>query len=287
MARFNKVTIIGVGLIGGSIGLAIKNRHAARLVTGVFRHASTLKRALKARAVDRGVMDIASGVKDADLVILATPVHFIPELVAKVLRSAKPGTIITDAGSTKEWIVRSVEKFQGKGSRVHFIGSHPMAGSEHTGVEYAVSDLFEDSPCIVTKTPKTDPKAVRKVALFWKSLGGRVRVMSPVEHDRTVSLISHLPHVVSFSLAGAVPGKALICAAEGFKDTTRVASSDPDLWADIFLTNRQAVVSAGRLFNTYAARVLKAIADNDRRTLVSLLKKAKANRDRNLYAKKV
>lgn len=279
MTQFKRVTIIGVGLIGGSIGLAIKRHKCARQVIGVFRHKATLKKALKARAIDKGVMDIRSGVKDADLVIIATPVHFIPAVVKEVARSAKPGAIVTDAGSTKEWIVGTVDAMLRSRKDISFVGSHPMAGSEHAGVEFAKSDLFEGSACIVTKTSKTDRGAIKRIVDFWESIGGRVTVMSPAEHDRTVSLISHLPHVVAFSLAGAVPLDQTRYAAEGFKDTTRVASSDPDLWADIFLTNPKAILSAGRMFNKTYSDLLKAISKNDRRRTVAILKKAKTKRD--------
>lgn len=285
MVRFNKIAIIGVGLIGGSISLAIKKRRLARKVTGVFRRETTLKRALKCKAVDRGVMDIASGVKDADLIILAAPVHLIPGLAAKALKSAKRGAVVTDAGSTKGWIVNKVEGLSGKSPKVHFVGSHPMAGSEHAGVEFATADLFKGSPCIVTKTPRTDAGALRKVSSFWRAVGGRVMVMSPAEHDRTVSLISHLPHVVAFALAGAVPVKDMACAAEGFRDTTRVASSDPELWADIFLTNRKALSDAGKLFNKQYGKLLKAIGRGDRCATVSILEQSKSKRDKLAYAK--
>lgn len=285
MARFNKVAIIGVGLIGGSIGLAIKKNRLTKKVVGIFRRKSTLKKALKYKAVDAGTMDIALGVKDADLIILAAPVHLIPGLAAKVLKGAKRGAIITDAGSTKGWIVNKIEGLLKRSSKVYFVGSHPMAGSEHTSVEFAAGDLFEGSPCIVTKTSRTDAGALKKVSSFWKSIGGRVKVMSPIEHDRTVSLISHLPHTVAFALAGAVPVKDMACAAEGFKDTTRVASSDPELWADIFLTNRRAISNAGKLFNRQYGKLLKAINRGDRSETVSILRRSKSKRDKLTYAR--
>lgn len=285
MAKFKKITIIGVGLIGGSIGLAIRKKKIATEVMGVFRHRSTMKKALKYGAVDKGTMDMKEGVKDARLVILATPVHSIPVLAAEASRFMKKDSIMTDAGSTKEWIVGEVEKVLGSTSCVFFVGSHPMAGSEHTGVRFAKGNLFDGSPCIVTKTARTDRKAIAKVALFWKSLGGKVSIMSPAEHDRTVSLVSHLPHVVAFSLAGAVPGREMAVAAEGFKDTTRVASSDPELWADIFLTNKKAILKAGGMFERYYRDILKAISKGDYRRTVSMLENAKSKRDRYIHDK--
>jgi prephenate dehydrogenase len=286
MKLFNRVAIIGVGLIGGSIGLAIKKRHVAKEVVGVFRHKSTLRRSLKAKAIDKGSMSIAEGVKGANLIIIASPVHSVPALVKEAAKSAKKGAIITDVGSTKGWIVSEVEK-KLKGARgVYFVGSHPMAGSERTGVEFARQDLLEDAPCIITNTPKTNSSALKRIINFWESLGAKVQVMSPSAHDSSVSLISHLPHIVAFSLAGSVPEKELAYAAEGFRDTTRVASSDPRLWADIFLTNKKEILKAGRLFEKYYRQTLKAVYQGSYSKMVDVLKKAKAKRDKLVYGGK-
>lgn len=284
MKQFNKVTIIGVGLIGGSIGLGIKQKRLADKVIGVFRHKTTLNKALKCKAVDAGVMTIADGVRDADLIILATPVHLIPKMAEEVMKNAKKGAIITDVGSTKKWIVDKIEKLPYRAQ--FFVGSHPMAGSEHAGVEFAVEDLLEGSPCIVTKTGKTNKAAMAKLIKFWKALGAKVKVTSPEEHDRSVALISHLPHLVAFSLAGAVPIKDLSLAAEGFKDTTRVASSDPALWADIFLSNRLQLIRSGRMFEKYYREVVRALSKKDYPAIVRLLKAAKTKRDKFVYGKK-
>jgi len=279
MVRFKKITIIGVGLIGGSIGLAIKEKKAADMVIGVFRRESTLKKALKYKAVDKATMSIADGVLDADLVIVASPVHSIPKIIRMVAKYAKKGVIVTDAGSTKSWIVNSVERSLAGNRKIHFVGSHPMAGSEHAGVEFATKDLFEKAPCIVTKTGSTDSTSLKKVIKFWTSLGAIVKVMSPASHDKSVALISHLPHIVAFSLAGSVPSQELQYAAEGFGDTTRVASSDSGLWADIFLTNKREILRAGRFFEVYYRGILKAISKGDRKGLVNFLKRAKSKRD--------
>jgi Prephenate dehydrogenase len=287
MALFKKITIIGVGLIGGSIGLAVKKKRLAREVVGVFRRESTLERALEFNAVDKATMFIEGGVNGADLIIVTSPVHSIPDIIKMAAKYAKKGAIVTDAGSTKSWIVGSAEKSLARSKKIHFVGSHPMAGSEHTGVEFARADLFENAPCIVTKTAKTDSASLKKVKAFWSALGAVVKVMSPASHDKSVSLISHLPHVVAFGLAGSVPLNELQYAAEGFKDTTRVASSDAELWADIFLTNRREVLRSGRLFEKYYKEILKAIAKGDHKKTVILLKRAKSKRDAlGLYGKK-
>lgn len=285
MRPFNKITIIGVGLIGGSIGLAVKKRGVAKEVAGVFRRKITLKKALARGAVDKGFMSVEDGVRGADLIIVATPVSGIVEALRKVMKKAPKGAVVTDVGSTKKFIVDRADKFL-KGSGVTFVGSHPMAGSERTSVEFARPDLFEGSPCIVTKTAATNKGALNTVADFWKSLGGKVKVMTPSEHDKSVALISHLPHIVAYSLAGAIPEKELAYAAEGFKDTTRVASSDPHLWADIFLTNRKEAIRACRMFEGSYKGILKALASEDHRGMVKALKKAKAKRDKFVYGAK-
>jgi prephenate dehydrogenase len=279
MAQFKKITIIGVGLIGGSIGLAIKKRKLAREVVGVFRRESTLRKALRRKAVDKAAMSIESGVKGADLIIVTSPVHSIPNIIKMAAKYAKRGAIITDAGSTKAWIVSSVEKDLARSRGVHFVGSHPMAGSEHAGVEFARANLFEKAPCIVTSYAATDRVSLKRVTRFWRSLGAIVKVMSPASHDKSVSLISHLPHIVAFGLAGSVPLRELQYAAEGFKDTTRIASSDPELWADIFLTNKREILKAGRLFESYYKNILKAISKGDHKKTVNFLKRAKSKRD--------
>ena len=280
MTKFNKITIIGVGLIGGSIGLAIKKRRLACEVIGVFRRTSTLRRALKHKAIDRGTMSIEDGVKDADFIILATPVLSIPTIAREVIKYAKKGAIITDAGSTKEWLVNKIERTLKPSKPVFFVGSHPMAGSEHNGVEFANGDLLKDSPCIVTKTKRTKKNTLGKVVGFWKGLGARVEIMSPASHDRSVSFISHLPHLVAFSLAGTVSEKELRYAAEGFKDTTRVALSDARLWADIFLSNQKEILKSARMFEKCYKKIIKALARRKYSEVARLLEAARAKRSK-------
>ncbi|MFA6320458.1 MAG: prephenate dehydrogenase [Candidatus Omnitrophota bacterium] len=286
MKRLNKIAIIGVGLIGGSIGLAVKRQGLAKEVAGVFRRKSTLKKAMRRKAIDKGFMSIKDGVKGADLIILATPVSSIVTVAREAVKYAEPGAVLTDVGSTKEWIVGHLEKIT-RGSTVSFIGSHPMAGSEHNSVEFSRDNLLEAAPCIVTRTVRTNAQALSKVVNFWKELGAKVKTMTPSQHDHSVALISHLPHIVAFSLAGAVPEKELVYAAEGFKDTTRVASSDPNLWADIFITNKKEAVKACRLFEISYKNILKALARNDYRGVVAALRRAKTKRDKFIYGPKV
>lgn len=280
MRQFKKITIVGVGLIGGSVGLAAKAKGVSDEVIGVFRHKSTLKKALKYKAVDRGTLDLRAGVKDAAIIVLAAPVHTIPKLAREVAGYAKRGAVITDVGSTKVWIVKVIEDILKSRPSIFFVGAHPMAGSEQQGVEHARHDLLEGAPCIITKTGRTDERALKSVTLFWKSLGSNVTIMNPLEHDRAVSLISHLPHIVAFSLAGAVPEKMLKFAAEGFRDTTRAAASDPGLWADIFLTNKGEIAKAGKLFEKYYKKVIRAILKGSYPETIRALAAAKGKRDK-------
>ena len=278
--KFNRITIIGVGLIGGSIGLAVKKRRLAKEVVGVFRRNSTMRKALSKRAIDRATMNIEEGVRGADIIIIASPVYSIPDLVYEAMKYAKSGAIITDVGSTKTWVTKEVAKLKKMRVSISFVGSHPMAGSEHAGVEYARPDLLEGSPCIVTRSIDTDGKALSKISGFWKSLGARVSVMTPGEHDKAIALVSHLPHVVAFSLAASVPLDMLKYAAEGFKDTTRVASSDPRLWADIFLSNREEVLRSARAFEASYRNLVKALSAGSYSQVTKLLGKAKIRRDK-------
>ena len=285
MKLFNRITIIGVGLIGGSIGLAIRKRRLAKEVVGVFRRSSTMRKALRKKAVDRATMNIKEGVKGADIIIIASPVYSIPDLARGAMRYAGPGAIITDVGSTKSWVMKQIAGIKRPRLSASFVGSHPMAGSEHAGVEFSRADLLEGSPCIVTKSPSTDVKALSKISGFWKSLGAKVSIMTPEEHDRAIAMVSHLPHIVAFSLAGAVPGNILKYAAEGFKDTTRVASSDPKLWADIFLSNRREVLRSARAFESSYKGLVKALSSGSYRQVVKILGRAKARRDSSIHGK--
>jgi len=285
MKTFDKIAIVGVGLIGGSIGLAVKKRKLAGSVVGIFRKNSTLKKALKRGAITAATMDLAEGVKGADLIIIASPVSSIPCLAKELLKHVKDGSVITDVGSTKAWITKEIAGALKRRKDVFFIGSHPMAGSERAGVEFARQDLLEGSPCIVTKDKFTDKIALRKVMAFWKSLGAKVNVMTPDEHDRSVSLVSHLPHLVAFGLALAVPDRDLKYAAEGFKDTTRVASSDPELWADILLSNRVHILKAAASFGATYKKLVCSLSKNDYAGIVRLIKAAKSKRDRCIHAK--
>jgi len=274
---FNRVTIIGLGLIGGSLGLAIKEKRIAREVIGVSRRKSTIKRALSIKAVDCATLDVKKGVKGADLIIFATPVLKIISIAKTISDVLEEGVIVTDAGSTKERIVKDIESILPDG--ISFIGSHPLAGSEKSGVQYADKDLFKGAWCILTKSPRTDPKALKKIEKFWRRLGMKVKVTSPKRHDKIVSALSHLPHAVSVALTNACRGKDLHLAAGGFKDTTRIASGSPELWKDIFVTNKKNILRDISTLEKELSKIKAALKNNDSARLLRLFNRAKDTRD--------
>ncbi len=274
---FKRVTIIGLGLIGGSLGLSIKKERLARNVIGVSRRKSTIQRALSLKTVDSATLDLAKGVKDADLVILTAPVLTIINIARQISKHLKKGAIVIDAGSTKSHIVKKVEAVFPRG--VSFVGSHPISGSEKSGVRFADSELFKGAYCILTKTSRTDSKALGKVKRFWAGLGMKVEIMSPDKHDKTISKVSHLPHAVSAALVNSCNKKDLHLIAGGFKDTTRIVSGSPELWKDIFVTNRKNMLSDIKIFKKELSRIEKALKKANSTELLKLLKKAKSIRD--------
>jgi len=272
MRLFNKVAIVGVGIIGGSIGLAVKKRKLARLVIGISRHKKTIDSALTRKAIDRGFCDI-SAVQEADLVILALPVSSIIQIGREMTALIKSGVLVTDTGSTKKEVVRELEKVL-----PNFVGGHPLAGSEKQGVINADGDLFRDSLCILTPTKKTSKTALNKIKNFWKVLGAQVFYLSPAKHDKYISYVSHLPHIVAFSLIYSIPRNTLYLASGGLKDTTRIAASGDELWKDIFITNPENILVALKTFNNSLSRIRSAIIRRDTKALVKILRQARLKR---------
>ena len=273
---FRQVTIVGVGLIGGSLGMAIKKNCLAQEVFGLSHRHTSLVYALKNNAIDKAFHDIKKAVSNADLVIMATPVTAIVNLLPIISRYLKRGCIVTDVGSTKTLIVETAEK---NFSSAFFVGSHPLAGSEKKGAAFSTADLFVNSLCIMTPTDKTNRIAEEKVRALWMRLGAQVKNLSPVEHDKVLSYISHLPHVVAYALINGVPNDYLQYAAQGLKDTTRVAGSSPHMWNDICLMNSKNIVQALDELVKSLSVLRKTILAKDEQNLVESFKKAKAKRD--------
>ena len=272
------LTIVGVGLIGGSVGLAAKVRDVAGRVVGVGRSAADLARARAAGVIDSFSTDLAAGVAAADLVIVCTPVDRIAADVLAAGRAARPRAVLTDAGSTKGAIVAAVAAgLPARGPK--FVGGHPLAGSEKKGADHARPDLFVGRTVVLTPTPDTAPAAALGVERFWQALGATVVRMTPADHDAALAATSHLPHAVAAGLAGATPPDWLTLAATGFRDTTRVAAGDPALWAAIFLANRDAVLAAADGFAGRMAGFRRAVAESDTNALTKWLADAKQVRD--------
>jgi prephenate dehydrogenase len=271
------ITIVGAGLIGGSLGLAAKQRGVARTVRGLGRRQASLDRARAGGAIDEGFLEPAAALKGANLVILCTPVDQIAEQVLAYAPYCDPGTLLTDAGSTKATIVAAVEEKLGDG--LAFVGSHPLAGSEKRGPEHAQADLFQDRWTVVTRTPRTDADALAKTIAFWQALGARVTVMTPDEHDRALAMTSHLPHLLAVALAGTLPEALSHLTASGFRDTTRIAAGDPALWTAIFAHNRDAVLAALEPLENRLADLRKALESRDWKRMETLLGQAKKVRD--------
>ncbi len=274
---FKKITIIGLGLIGGSLGLAIKEKHLSDKVIGVSRRRSTLIKALSLKAVDSVTLDLKKAVSESDFIILCTPVDKVMKLTSLIAKFLKKGTIVTDAGSTKSDIVKHCEKAMPEG--VNFVGSHPLAGSEKSGLWHAEKDLFKDASCIVTRAKRTDSKALSKVNKFWKALGMKVENMSPDMHDKIVSKVSHLPHALSVALSNSCSKKDLKFASGGFKDVSRIASGSPELWKDIFKTNKKNLARDINLFKKQLLKLEKALKSKKDKELLKILDKAKTIRD--------
>ncbi len=236
MPNARNVAIVGVGLIGGSIGLALRKRGLAGNVTGVGRNQATLDKALAVGAIDRATTDLGEGVANAEIVLVATPVDSIAEHVCQVAAAAPLARLITDAGSTKGLICREVAaRLAGKSQ--NYVGSHPLAGDHRTGPENAREDLLVDRTVVVTPTKATSVEVLEIARDFWQSLGATVHVMSPEEHDQALAATSHLPHLVASALAKCTAQEYLPLAATGWADTTRVAAGDAELWTQIFNQN--------------------------------------------------
>ncbi len=251
--QLRRITIWGVGLIGGSLGLALKKNGFRGQRVGLGRNIGRLEKARQHDAVDVVTTDMAEGLHESDLVVLCTPVEMVPVLVQQIIESvgSQQSMVLTDVGSTKSVLVEAVEaQLRQHGSdTLSFVGGHPMAGSHETGVDAARATLFENATCIVTPTENTDPDSLQRVKNLWDFVGAVPHLLSPDIHDLLIGAASHLPHLIASLLANTVanvemePHKALDFTATGFQDSTRIAAGAPDLWTGIFTQNRDVLLS--------------------------------------------
>ncbi len=276
MPQYEHAVLVGVGLLGGSIGMALLERGLARRVVGVGRDGKPLQDAISLGAITESSQDLASACRGAALVVVCTPVQSIAGIVNQCLKS-KLGSeaVITDVGSTKVGICSSLDG----DAHEHFCGSHPIAGSDKSGVNHASGNLLNGQLTIVTPTSRTSEPLVRQVEEFWQSLGSRTLRMSPPEHDQAIARVSHLPHLVASALSAITDAELLPLAGPGWRDTTRVAAGNIEMWQQIIAENRSPVVDALWQFSHSLMDWIEAIENGDSAKLVELLKSGKDKRD--------
>jgi cyclohexadieny/prephenate dehydrogenase len=250
---FEKLALIGIGLIGGSIARDARKRGLAKHIVAATRSAETAAKANELKLADHCGTDLAAAVKDADLVIVCTPVGACGAATKAIAPALKPGCIVSDVGSVKQAVIADMKPHIPAG--VHFVPAHPVAGTEYSGPEAAILDLFQDRGCILTPLPGVDAAAADKLEAFWTALGSDVNRMDPAHHDRILAITSHLPHLIAYTIVGTADdlgghlnSEVLKYAAGGFRDFTRIAASDPRMWRDVFLNNKEAVLEVLQRF---------------------------------------
>ena len=250
---FARVALIGLGLIGSSLGRVMKRQSLAGVITGTARTEATRLKALELGAIDQAFDDALACVADADLVVICAPLGAYADIARAMAPGLKPGAIVTDVGSVKQMVIRDLTPALPGG--VHLVPAHPVAGTEHSGPEAGFAELFEGRWCILTPPPGADAGAVEKVAQLWRAAGSQVEIMAAGHHDKVLAITSHLPHLIAYTIVGTatdletqLQSEVIKFAAGGFRDFTRIAASDPVMWRDIFLNNREAVLEMiGRL----------------------------------------
>ncbi|MFT3785637.1 MAG: prephenate dehydrogenase/arogenate dehydrogenase family protein [Tepidisphaeraceae bacterium] len=274
--EINTLAILGLGLLGGSLGLAAKQRGLATRVVGWSHREITRLGAIDRNAIDEGQPTPQDAVADADLVVVCTPVGVMAKLFETIGPALKPGAIVTDVGSTKNSLVIAGERFIH--SPAHFVGSHPVAGAEKQGIDAARAELFDNALCILTPTQHTDAAALKTVDTFWQSLTMRTTRLSPVEHDHILSDVSHLPHLVAAAMMLMQEERGLKLAGSGLRDTTRIAAGDAGLWRDIFVDNRSALIRSLDRVLAHLRDFRTALQAGDSAKIEALLKVAAEKR---------
>jgi prephenate dehydrogenase len=280
---FQKVTIAGVGLLGGSLGLAIKQRGLAKRVEGLVRRVASVGECEQLGVVDHATREALRAVEGADLVVLCSPLSQMRALFEAMRPALKAGAIVTDVGSVKGSVVAELEPLA-RAAGVHFVASHPMAGAEKMGPAAARADLFQGAICVITPTPRSSAIAVKRVEGFWKAVGGVPLRLSPEVHDDLVARSSHLPHVVAAGLVNYIlspmhPRRQGLLCANGFRDTTRIAAGSPGMWRDIVLANRQNLARVLGVFIADLEELKHTLEQGAAAAVEEYLQTAKARRD--------
>ena len=282
-AIFEKIALVGAGLIGSSIAHASRRRGLGRHIAAYVPREATRQAAARSGFADSLHAELASAVADADLVILATPIGTLGRLSQESAPHLKPGAILTDVGSVKSAVIHSVQPNVPPG--VHFIPGHPVAGTEQSGPEAGFAELFDGRWCILTPLPSTDPGALEKLVQFWRGCGSNVELMDAKHHDLVLAITSHVPHLIAYNIVGTAAdletvtqGEVIKYSASGFRDFTRIAASDPTMWRDIFLNNRDAVLEMLGRFNEDLAALQRAVRWGDGEALFKLFTRTRAIR---------
>jgi len=280
---FNRLALIGFGLIGGSIARAARAQGLAGEIVATARSAKSRARVQELGVVDRVVDTNAEAAEGADLVILCIPVGACGPTAEEISAHLEPGAIVSDVGSVKNAVVRDIAPFLPP--NVHFVPAHPVAGTEHSGPDSGFAELFINRWCILTPPEGTDPTAVEKLHAFWSALGARVEIMTPEHHDLVLAITSHLPHLIAYTIVGTANEFGQVTSSEvmkfsagGFRDFTRIAASDPTMWRDIFLANKDAVLEMLGTFNEDLSKLTRAIRRGDGEALFEHFARTRAIR---------
>ena len=280
---FKKIALIGFGLIGGSIARAAKEQGLAGEIVTTDRSAKTRARVVELGIVDRVVETNTEATEGADLVILCIPVGACGPVAAEIAGHLKPGAIVSDVGSVKGAVVKDMAPHLP--ATMHFVPAHPVTGTEHSGPDSGFAELFVNRWCILTPPEGTDPNAVEKLRAFWAALGAKVEIMTPEHHDMVLAITSHLPHLIAYTivgtadeLEGVTQSEVLKFSAGGFRDFTRIAASDPTMWRDVFLTNKDAVLEMLGTFNEDLSKLTRAIRRGDGEALFEHFNRTRAIR---------
>lgn len=274
---FKRIGIVGVGLIGSSFALAVKERKCADEIWGYSLSGNSAKKAFELGIIDKYINDLALLAKECDLILVSTPVLTIPEILKELSLNIKPETIVTDGGSVKNFVRECHYLFSDK----NFIGAHPIAGTEKSGPEAGFSSLFDGSSCVITPLVDSDSEKLRTVTRLWETLGMNVVFMTPEEHDEVMANVSHMPHAVAFSLVFSVKDKYFkdtkftAFAGGGFKDFTRIAKSDVTMWTDIFLSNSKMVLASIKDFESSLSRLKRGLEDYNRTEIEAFISSAR------------
>lgn len=280
---FDRIALIGIGLIGSSLARVIRREGLAGEIVISTRSADTLKRAEELGLGDRYERDPAKAVKGADLVIVSVPVGSSGDVAAAIAPSLKRGAILTDVGSTKGSVIAQIEPHVPAG--VHFIPGHPLAGTEKSGPDAGFADLFENRWCILTPLEGTDPEAIERLSAFWRGCGSNIDTMDPAHHDMVLAIVSHLPHIIAYNIVGTADdletvtkSEVIKYSASGFRDFTRLAASDPTMWRDVCLHNKDAILEMLARFSEDLASLQRAIRWGDGDKLFDLFTRTRAIR---------